>query len=879
MKIQLFIENQEIELNKDAEFAITSQFEDITNPSKIINEWGKTLEIPSTDRNDKIFGYIYNENKIIVDGGEEVDKVGVYFNPYLKLDMRLVYNSMVIMTGYAKMISIEKKNGVGTYNITLNGTLGKVFQEMKKITFDANEYEGEDKDKYYIDGSTYVDSYISKELVAGSWQFSGQTRSDLQGRGYWAVDITTGKKHWVPNYLYNIYNYIGFAPCNAFDDNFDYQTYQSEENKSEKFEDTLNKVFEEDYHLGIDAGSLIPNGMSPRGIGEFRSYLQTPYIWFNKLFKIFQAKAERLTGYNFVLDETWFNTSNPYWYNMVMMLSKLDISNGYEYTNGYVFDVTNSQQWTSVSSSANYTQTRTIENTINQGRTVQTIDRYDFDANKFIIKKNDSLRCNGMTVYSTLYGMQGSNSPTLYFNASNCLLVDFEFYGSTDNLVETRRVAVYREGTTNQEVIQAINDSDYGLAVKAQSTSISGKSGWVLPISISDLALSDYYYGDSAYFKINARWLNNENPVGLGTASTTVELVASEIQMSVEITDSYKRSFAKFTLNDLWNNDENIFDYILNYCKMYRIKISVDEVAKTINFDSLPKYFEDYTIEDWSSKVDFSRDYTITPITFSKKYILFNYTENSTKLGEKYNKVYGREFGEKRLMTEYNFSDDTEELFQNIKSPMVSTENILSWDNIYNGKIKYSFPAEILTYSSDKEGKFIDNFGTMYFFCGLSSWDDDERLALRGGSITDDTHFQLNYNLYFYNQITSDRVNVNTYPHLDIVYGNNLCTFTAPAENYTYLNNYSNKHGIYDNFWSEYINERYNVQNKLITCYLWITPIDYYNFNFNKFIMIKNQLYFVNKIYDYDMTSLTPTKVDLITIQDIAGYTNNMYNK
>ena len=49
------------------------------------------------------------------------------------------------------------------------------------------------------------------------------------------------------------------------------------------------------------------------------------------------------------------------------------------------------------------------------------------------------------------------------------------------------------------------------------------------------------------------------------------------------------------------------------------------------------------------------------------------------------------------------------------------------------------------------------------------------------------------------------------------------------------------------------------------------------NFSYGNFIKIDNQIYFVNKIYDYDITSAEPTKVDLITIQDISGYTSNNY--
>ena len=57
-----------------------------------------------------------------------------------------------------------------------------------------------------------------------------------------------------------------------------------------------------------------------------------------------------------------------------------------------------------------------------------------------------------------------------------------------------------------------------------------------------------------------------------------------------------------------------------------------------------------------------------------------------------------------------------------------------------------------------------------------------------------------------------------------------------------------------------------------------LTPTEYNQFQWNKFVKIGNQLCIVNKIYDYDMTSNQPTKVDLITIQDINGYTKNNYN-
>ena len=64
----------------------------------------------------------------------------------------------------------------------------------------------------------------------------------------------------------------------------------------------------------------------------------------------------------------------------------------------------------------------------------------------------------------------------------------------------------------------------------------------------------------------------------------------------------------------------------------------------------------------------------------------------------------------------------------------------------------------------------------------------------------------------------------------------------------------------------------------IVTCYLNLKNSDWAYFDFNKFIKIDNQLYFVNKIFDYNPTSNEPTKCELITIQDIKGYIKDNYN-
>ena len=103
---RLFIENKEIELDESVQFAITKQFEDLSNPTNIINDWSKTVSIPFTATNNEIFGHIYNPDRLIVVGTSDT-LTGIYFDPLKKLDMRLQYGDNVLMTGYAKMNEIK----------------------------------------------------------------------------------------------------------------------------------------------------------------------------------------------------------------------------------------------------------------------------------------------------------------------------------------------------------------------------------------------------------------------------------------------------------------------------------------------------------------------------------------------------------------------------------------------------------------------------------------------------------------------------------------------------------------------------------------------------------------------------------------------------
>ena len=127
---------------------------------------------------------------------------------------------------------------------------------------------------------------------------------------------------------------------------------------------------------------------------------------------------------------------------------------------------------------------------------------------------------------------------------------------------------------------------------------------------------------------------------------------------------------------------------------------------------------------------------------------------------------------------------------------------------------------------------------------------------------------------------------ITTLPTFSVVYNTSSefnqggrtvgCMMNCPNEDFTddksvssAINNY-----VYDICWRDYINERYNSNNKKVTAYFKLSYDDYKQFSFNKLVKLNNQIFVVNKIFDFDPTTYNSTKVELIQINDINGYTD-----
>lgn len=854
--VSLYIDNRLVELDSEVQFAINKTFEDITNPTLIINDWSKTVSIPFTQTNNEIFGHIYNPDRITLHDSSMSS--GLYFDPLKKIDFRLEWDSAILISGYAKMTSITKSsNQIGRYNLTLNGELGKIFQEMKKITFDKKT----DNTDYLIDGAKYVQEQINKELIQTLWSNEGNTKVEL-------VDKTSAD--------YNVNNFINFVPNNSFCDNFNYKTYQTG-SKILTFAETLDSKAQSVGGTGttysdlapVDAETAIGEGLLPREIGEYRSYMQLPYIYFNKLFQIFNAKVEEITGYKSILDESWFNNGNDFWNKSVYMLKRLFSDKGDD----------ESKQTSNIDCT-------TIVSQRSGGNWAAWTSEFEIKNLTFPDEMN---LYNFRTLTNIDIWTSGVNDNQLSGIRNTAgIELEFKVYDKNNNNYNTLKYLLVSP-TSTYKPTQEYN----GIFVLPNAKGkVKRLNNFLLNIAViggSKIKWRTRLVGESPYFFFNS----SDSTATTETSSSSYYL--SGVSTAIGATDDYSSlgniystidcevdSFSNvihtnylFDLNDLWNNEYNLFDEILDYCKMFRIGVFCDPINKTITYKPLNVFFKDYTIEDWTDKVDLSRSFTIQPITFNNKYLLFNYNAANTLLNSSYKKKFGLNFGEYRLSTDYEFNTETKNLFSKINSGMCATDYIKSWTNIYdNLDIIYTVPAEIMVYNKTEENKNVDLFGAMFIYNGLTDFDTSS--DLRSVSISDDTTIQETTREFTYSQNTNS-VRVLQYPLLNVKTAtNDLLLFNKPMESYIYDQTYfNNTTGIYQNIWQNYLDERYNSNNKIVTCWLYLKPTEYINFSFNKFIKIENQLYMINKIYDYDITNNTPTKVDLITIQNIEGYTES----
>lgn len=332
-----------------------------------------------------------------------------------------------------------------------------------------------------------------------------------------------------------------------------------------------------------------------------------------------------------------------------------------------------------------------------------------------------------------------------------------------------------------------------------------------------------------------------------------------------------RRSNSVIGLDEVLSEEDTIMSLLIEYVKMFRLYFDIDYLNRTITVRD--NYFDNYTVEDWTDKIDYST-MKIKPIVQNDEAVIFGYKESDMKYNEQYKLKTGVYYGDGALRTKIDTINTTKELVPGLETSCVSQEYYPSWGaNTYcNILSKEVCPVAINNETNSTESNRISIYGAYYFINNvqeIKGFIDYSAVKPFKGEyiVSDDTYDEIANNEYCW-AFNGVKVEKYKFPYVDFAtteddvnYG---CVWYNPSKKYS---DKVYEGAFYINaLWQNYLFEIYNPNNKLITAKIRLTDTEYSSFKFNKLIVINDVLYLVNKIKDFNGTGLA--NIELIQIYD-----------
>ena len=386
---------------------------------------------------------------------------------------------------------------------------------------------------------------------------------------------------------------------------------------------------------------------------------------------------------------------------------------------------------------------------------------------------------------------------------------------------------------------------------------------------------------------------NNEWPSE--AAGFTGKSVTANYNTAIRSGDNYDGQYSgvvpsSVTTADMFDTTTTQGQVLLDYTKLLGLLYDVDKEGN-LNILSRNKYFNDYKIIDWSSKVDYSKEIKFKPLTFDTRYFEMKYKSGDTYYENKYKNEFGLEYGEKKINTGLAFNSETKQFLDTT----IFTNTIISADVrrtyaggdkgiVYLNQEPIPMPA---LYQKDGETKssadlkynllfrksYKDNQFDGYITCDSSIMMDSSN---GGGEYCWWDAWQYSQGSDIATHCIIPVINYGGIPKFSTHYDDYSWDIGLPRISYdgTMNNDYSSASTVYARYWENYISEIYNVKNKILTCYVKLSWIEILNFSFKNFVTINGVLYHPNKLINVNPLSDDPVQVELIQVQDINAYTS-----
>lgn len=924
-KIFLGNSNEPLEINEDFDLNMNFNFADTQEPTAVKNSWSRTVHLPATKINNRILGNIYNNTWV-----EGIDN----FNPNKRTDFNLYIDGVLKMTGYVQLNTVNRDgNGIYGYELTFYGGLGDFFYNLA-----TDEETGEtkklsdliwgvkDENGNAIAPKDEFNFKINKEFVYNNWQHLNRNMEDG-----------------------TINDFISFAPMY----NGQPSTIDSSKILINTNGDNTYKEISDQTYNGYVMAEL--SGKTDEWCTrDLRSYLQRPVV---KISKLMEAIADKRNngGYEVNYDPTFFNKNNPYYGKAWMTLPILSIPD----------DDTGESLKTETSIDGGQT-TRVGGTTAPTSTTLNiqyaatdnfTVDGNYIDFSAFTGRTGFKTTVQGQVIFRPTNTALTQNYEELYLNLGyqfvnvgdgeyhervTAIGIDFNLYDAKNKKLGNRKATIIDSYPTEMQITNAVigkfirqDDGTYKYTAPFNfSITLQGKETDKIRAEMNTTKLAYLYdnVNQGLGVVIEPQNPNEEKQFVWFDGVFSIMLTKGTLKVNTKNQISSETPIDKKILFNS-ENDNSVLDFLLSYTKRFGIVWTKDKTEKKIyawKRDTFYKKGTDINLDDY---IDYSQEIRIKPLNFDYRFYAFRDLENNNYYSQMYKKKYSKEYGQKRVDTNYAFNDDVSEMtansiFQEIPEVNVNAIYNRNWflDNGSNiGSWVYLYKGELTTYEIFTEQTRTISFN-LENKLGRYAWyaqrNGDDWIHRPSCAADENGAGSLDYALLFYNGARVPQDNGgDTIPYyltddVDEMYvlndgkptflqtnseydkANNRMVYNlaqlpyfsrwitegnsvkeswdwgTPVELYVRGITQGEDANLYGKFWKNYLSDQFSVNSRTLTCHVDLRKLNPEWMSLGNRFYFENSVWVLSEINDYNEMAEDTTECVFIKVLDLNNYTD-----
>lgn len=289
-------------------------------------------------------------------------------------------------------------------------------------------------------------------------------------------------------------------------------------------------------------------------------------------------------------------------------------------------------------------------------------------------------------------------------------------------------------------------------------------------------------------------------------------------------------------------------DFLLSLIKMFNLYVEVDkDVPNKLYIETRDDFYSSGTTVNWHYKLDNSKPLEITPMgDLDFRDFYYSYTDDSDKYNKDYKDKYQLAYGNRLYQTGNEFltgKNEVKVIFS--PTPLVADP---AQDRV--------IPR---IYNLDESGAVKPKaFNIRLLYCaGEISTSQPWTFEGRTSGISTETTYCYAGHLDNPNSPTFD------------------LSFAVPYELYYTATSYTNNN-VFNKYHKKFIDEITDKDSKIVTGYFYLTPKDIKQLDFRNQFFFGEQLYRLNKIFDYNPIDQQTTKCEFIKIKESNRFTSKI---